>query len=268
MATQKYFDLDTFKRYFHLITFKSDKKYSAINFLQDIGATIKETSQFSIDFSFTIYQSEIISNVPYYNGDKDYSLNKDGQPPYKYDLFAVHMFSMNMFVIAFPFKHLAKTSLNNLIETKKIMSKGSFVKCDINKLLIENSENDLSDENFTSYFSGLDLTLTGDEKLSSVNLDGDKPLQSNLYKQVFSKIVDSRKCHLERCSLQCRLINQVENIPKAKANIHVDLFGNYKMYVHGSGKNIFTIPYLFTLLSFKECLKLTLSNPIDRLQDE
>lgn len=268
MANIKYFELDVFKRYFHLVAFQSDKKYNVSNFLQDLGGTITRKNNFSHNLDFIVYEGEINSNLPYYNGEKDYSLNNNGQPPYRYEIFAVQIYKPNIFIVAFPFKLLAKSSVNNAIEKKRLMSKGSFVRCDINKLLAGSGNRDLSDDEFLSYFSGLDFTLTGEENISSVNLDGDKPLEANLYRQVFSKLFNAKKCHLERCSLQCKIQYDIDFLPKAKANVHIDIFGNYKLYIHGGGKNIFIIPYLFNLLNVKDCLKTTLSNPIDRLQDE
>lgn len=270
MANQNYFELSAVRRYFHLIAFKPEKNYQALQFLKDINAPIVKNVSYHSEFKFNVIKAQIISQIPYFNGEEDYSVSKDKKPPYAYDIFAIQMPHLDFFIVGFPFKGLAKYTLTNLINQNKLLSKGSFLKCDINKLLKENSKKDLSYDNFLCYFSMLDLTITREEKISSVNLDGDKPLESHIYKSVFFKLITKDECLLNRCAVKCRIQNSFNGIPKTQGNFHIDKFGNYKFYVHNMGKNLFTIPFLFELLSKsdKDYLKPTLINPIDRIKDE
>jgi len=267
MTKQSYFDLTLVKRYFHLITFKPEKKYTFSSMLTDLEASVKKNVFYSTILNFNVVEAEIISNMPFFGGEEDFSVLQNGQPPYKYEILLVNMPDLNMFTIGFPFKLLAKLSLDKLINSYKLLSFGSFIKCDVNNLLIKNYKNDLSYDNFLAYFSGLDLIFPGETKINSVNLDGEKPLESPLFIDVFKDQLNDKKCHLERCSIKCRLQFPKDGIPKTQANFHIDMFGNYKFYLHGSGKNIFVVPFLFSLLFEKGCLHSTLNNPINRLKD-
>jgi len=267
---EKYFDLISSQRYYHLIAFKFETKYSTQNYWKDCGISSKKNNFPLHDNSeFRIEQERIVTNIPYYNGERDYSVNGDGKEPYHYDLFVIELKKLNIFVFGFPFKFLAKTILKNLIDNKKLITKGSFVKPLLDKLIKLNSNTDFVDTSFAYHFSGLELMLTGDTNITSVNLDGDRPLDSPLYKNVFKKLIEGDECKLEKCSLKCETLkDDSRSIPKTRGNIHLDLAGNYKLYIHGSGNNIFTIPFIFSVLKKTKCLDNTLINPINNLTDE
>lgn len=270
MEKKVLFNLVSAQRYYHLVAFKADSSYSIQSFWNECGIEKSKEGQITYDLpSFKIEYRKILSNIPYYNGEKDYSVNSDGLPPFNYDMFALEIKDSQIFIFGFPFKLLAKAVLRNLIENNRLVSKGSFIKVDLNKLIKINSDKTLTEGLFSTRFIGIELTITGDTKITSVVLDGDEPLKSTLYKETFSKLIIEDKCKVEKCSLKCETIkNDLVDIPKTKSNIHIDLFGNYKLYIHGTGNNIFTIPLIFNLLGNLDCLTSTLINPIKSLQDD
>lgn len=269
--TISYFDSYSGQRYYHVVAYESNNNlYTLQSFWKDCGI-LKKENIISHDLeNFVIEQGKLVTDIKYHFGEEGFSLNDDDKAPYKYDLFAVRLKKQNLLIFGFPFKNIAREKLQKIIGQKKILEKGNFIKTDLNKLIKHsNKQTQFSNDSFITHFSGVELVLTAETNISSVNLDGDMPLESNLYRNVFLDKVENNECKLEKCSLKCETIEHKSNsIPKTKSNIHLDLFGNYKFYVHQSGKNIFTIPFLFEMLSKLKCLKTTLINPILRLENE
>ncbi|NLU92310.1 hypothetical protein [Chitinophaga sp. Ak27] len=265
-----YFDLISGQRYFHLIALKVESDYSPDLFWKDSGFSSKRKKIRSHDFNeFTVDQSRIITETSYYNGEIDYSINKNGEPPFQYDLFVIQLKKSGILVIGFPFKQLAKFIVKNLFESSIIKSKGSFAKATINKLIKINHENDFVYKLYSSHFSSIDLTLTGETNITSINLDGEQPLESWLYKKTFKDLIERDECKLEKCALRFTTYNADNSeIPKTKSIIHVDHYGNYKLYIHGNGNNIFTIPHMFNLLKKQRCLDYTFTNPIGNINEK
>ncbi len=260
MSISNYFELKTSKRYFHLIAVQSEKNFTADNFWDQCGVEQdKKNQKMHSGDNYTIIQKRILSNIPFYNGLTDYSINGDDKPPYNYDMFSIELQNQNILIIGFPFKGLAVNVISRLIETYNFLNKVEFLKCDLSKLIKSNSVHISNSEQFTSFFSGVNLKLTGDTHVTKVGLDGDRPLESTLYKDFFKERIQKDECLLDKCTVKCELI---EPTLKTKSNVHIDNFGNYKLYVHGSGKNIFTIPYLFEALKDHNCLLTTITNPI------
>lgn len=269
MSKANYFEFLTAQRYFHLVALKVGTDYSIESYWRDSGVGRKRRKYRTYDFpDFKVEQVRIQSETPYYFGSLDYSVNGDKQPPYQYDLFAIELKKQGILVLGFPFRQLAKTVLNNLIDGLSSKLKGIFNRADINKLIKTNHEIDFIERQFTAYFATIDLRLTGDSKITSVNLDGDRPMESDLYKDVFKGLLEQEYCKLDKCSIKLETIGDGEEMPKTRSIVHIDKFGNYKLYIHGSGNNIFTIPYMFNLLRRHKCLETTFNNPIDKLNDE
>ncbi|MET3980679.1 hypothetical protein ABIB62_003283 [Mucilaginibacter sp. UYP25] len=268
MEKKNYFNLISAQRYFHLVALNITEQYSTVDYYKNFGNyqrsknhTIHQTKDFVIE------HVRIITDTPYYGGTKDYSVKNDGLAPFNYDLFTIELKPLNILILGFPFKFLAKDILENLIRNK-LLQHANFIKPDLTKLIKENNDSALMLNNFSSHFSGVELSLNGDTNISSVNLDGDRPLDSTVYKTFFYNLIQRDECSLEKCSLKNEILEETTDIPKTKSNIHLDLFGNYKLYIHGSGNNIFTIPSFFKALTEYQCIKTTLTNPIIRLKDE
>lgn len=269
MSQANYFEFLTAQRYFHLVALKINNEYSIESYWRDSGIGKKRRKYRSYDFpDYKIEQVRILSDIPYYFGSLDYSVNGNNEAPYQYDLFVIELKKQGMLILGFPFKQLAKTVLSNLLDGPYPKLKSIFNRVDINKLIRTNHDVDFIEQQFSAYFATIDLRLTGDSKITSVNLDGDRPMESDLYKNVFKGLVEQEFCKLDRCSLKLDTISDGENIPKTRSIIHVDKFGNYKLYVHGSGNNIFTIPFMFILFRKHKCIETTFNNPIDKLRDE
>lgn len=266
-GTSNYFELVSGQRYYHVVAFEVNSNlYSLQAFWRDCGV-LKRNNIISNDmFNAVIEQGKLITEIRYHFGDEDFSIDGNDKAPFQYDIFAINIKRFNILIFGFPFKAMARVFLEKMIDQKKILSKGNFVKPDLDKLIKQSNKGlHFSNDFFTTHFSGVELILTGETNISSVNLDGDRPLESNLYRNVFLQKVEDNECKLEKCSLKCETFdNESKNIPKSKSNIHLDLFGNYKLYVHGSGKNLFTIPFLFELLAKSKCLKPSLINPIEK----
>ncbi len=264
-----FFTLVSAQRYFYLIAFKVDNEYNTSSFWKDCGFSIdkKSISNYEVK-DFKIEKQCIITPKAYHTGDKNYSVNKYPDPPFNYDVFVLTLKKLKILIFGFPFKSLASIIMENLIN-RDLIAKGNFVKADINKLIKINHNSDFINDSYSAHFVGLELTLTGDTDLSTVYLDGDSPLQSSLYKNVFLKLIDDNKSKLDNCTIKFETFTIKKEItPKSKANLHIDLFGNYKFYVHLNGNNLFTIPYLFDLLNEKDCLLSASQNPLKNLKDE
>jgi hypothetical protein len=264
MAKTVYFNLVNPQRYFHLVAIKSENNYSLNSYWKDCGVEKQNVFKVETNFSNTLIEyAKYISSIPYHLGDQDYSTNRDNSPPYNYDLFAIHNTELNIFIFGFPFKNLGKVILNGLI-SNGLTKKSNFIRPDLNELIKKISTITLDTDVFSSEFSLLELILTGETNVSTVILDGDSPLKSSLYKDFFLPKINQDECKLERGSLQCNL-NVNEGDLKTNANVHLDLFGNYKVYIHSSGKNIFTLPFLFQSLVKSSFVKYTTVNPLVRL---
>lgn len=266
----KLFDFVTAKRYYYLVAFKRDNFFSIKNFYNNCGFERSSHFHSSHEFNdFRIDHQRIISNEPFHIGDRDFSIENNGKPPYNYDLFVVEIKKLNILIFGFPFKLLALTITNKLINDYNLLLNGSFVKLNLDKLVKNYHNSDFITDFISVKFTGIEFTYIGDPKLSGVHLVGDNPLRSNLYKNVFVDLLNDNLCKIECCNLKCDTFKKEElDIPKTKSNMYVDLFGNFKIYLHGSGNNILTIPWIFDLFNENDCMITTLSNPINKLKDD
>ncbi|RNC86261.1 MAG: hypothetical protein ED556_08160 [Winogradskyella sp.] len=262
------FNLINPQRYFHVVVFNNENDFFNKRLLKILN--------FEVEFSYNdidnveINQLSIVSNLPFYRGEKDFSVNSDGKAPFKYDSILINQKSLGISMLCLPFKLLAKVIVEKLINDHNVLAKNNFVKVDLNKLIKSNhNHTDYYTEDLTYFFSSINLTLKEESTLSSVKLDGDKPIDSSLYKEVFKNKINDGKCSLEKCVLKLNTsISENSNVPKTKAAVHIDTFGNYKLYVHTSGNNTVTLPLLFENLEQMGCLNYTPINPIKNLKEE
>lgn len=217
--------------------------------------------------NFQIQFANYISEIRYHNGEDNLYLdNTATSPPYKYEIFAINIKEFNTLVVGFPFKSLAKMLIGSLM--KKIeFRQNVFIKPNLNQLIKiqnKNIEFEYLDKGFRANFSSLSLILTEETNISSVNLDGDKPTESKLYKDVFLNKFDNNQCMLEKCTIKCE---SFQNSKSTKANVHLDINGNMKIYLHGAGKNIVSIPQLLDLFFNENCITKTSLNPLLKLNE-
>lgn len=264
------FDFKTAGRYYHVIVFKFDTKYSLRSFWKDCKIEAKAfSSSVYEDDDIIVEKQSYISPIQYYFGESDYSATRNSKPPYSYDLFAIQIKEQDIFIVGFPFKSLARDLVKTLIEEKRYKTKGSFLKPNIGKVLKDTNSETFGKDFVSCSFCGLSLVLTGDKNITSINLGGDNPLESALYKKNFKKMIEDNISTPEYGIIKCEL-SGLENgeLPNTRANIHLDNFGNFKLYLHSSGKNIFTLPFLMLTLKRLKCLIPTITNPLISLEDE
>jgi hypothetical protein len=264
------FNLLASQRYYYLVSFKFEKGRFSLSDFWTTTKSMKKGSPISTfqQMDFVIEYSRIRTRTRFHNTDEDFSAKGDGKPPYQYDAFAMEHKKENLFIFCFPFKSLAKEIVQLLISDYTLFSKGAFQKAKLKKLLKQIDSGNFSSKYLAPSFSNLDLIYAAETDISAVQLDGDNPLNSSLFKDVFEQKINNDECRLEKCSLKCRTIVHDESTPRAFSNVHFDSFGNYKLYLHSKGRNIFTIPLLFDLLLKHKCLEDHLANPIMRLKDE
>lgn len=266
-----YFDSFKGKRYFHFVAY-SNQQYSIKSFWKDCKVLGKNIDVSHNSSDFTIEHGKLVTPIRFHdeNGKEDYSITKDKEPPFEYDIFAIELKSEKLLIFGFPFRSMGRYLLDKIFENNLLLKRGHFKKPDLNLLIKHANKNpEFTIPNFTAHFSSVELILTSETNISSVNLDGDKPLQSNLYRNVFLKRVEKDKCLLDRCSLTCEtFFDEAAEIPKTNSITHLDLFGNFKLYIHGTGKNTFTIPFLFNFLSKNMFLRDTSSNPIHKYKEK
>ncbi len=262
------FDLINSQRYFHVIAFKNENNFFNNSLLKKLNITVEKT--FEDISNVEIKQMSIVSSIPFYRGEQDFSLHGDGKAPFKYDMVLINLNKLNISLVCFPFKYLTKIIIKSLVQDYNILSKNNFIKIDLNNFIKSNQDHtDYYGDDITYFFSSINLVLTEESSLSSVKLVGDKPLDSSLYKNIFKDKINDDKCKLEKCVVKSNTsVSEQEVIPKTKSAIHIDSFGNYKIYIHSTGKNIITIPLLFKHINDLNCLIETPINPVNNLKDE
>jgi len=259
---QNFFNLISAQRDYHFVAFKFKTRYSLAQYWKECGKTTMTTAYDDDDIN--IEHVSFVSDRLYYSGLKeDFSVNADKSSPFNYDLFAIHIKKLNTFIFGFPFQAIARDVINSFIQ--KHFSFGNFVQVDLKRLVRSESLNAETD-NFIAKFSGVTLKLSGDLNISSVNLDGAKPLESAIYTTFFKDQIEENNplCNVEKCSVKFQ-VQREEQLVSA-ANIQLDLFGNFKIYMHSNGNTIFNLPEFFLML---DRLKTTInststSNPLYR----
>lgn len=262
------FNLTSAQRAYYIVAlqFKNSSDYSMEKYWKDCKDEKISTVKYIRNFDdYDISHCKYETNFKYPNGVDGDALSK---PPYFFDLFAIHMKHSNIMIFAYPFKSIAYDIINKLI-SKKILLNSNFVKPILTNLLRFNHEREkYVGKGFSSHFSAVDLTLTGIINLSSVSLTGDKPLQSLIYKKVFKILIETEKGKLDKCAIKFISDGISAGFPKSTANIHIDHFGNYKLYLYKNGNNLLALPALFNMLENYDCIDLTSSNPLNRIENE
>jgi hypothetical protein len=209
---------------------------------------------------------KITSEIPYYRGTEDFSEN--GKLIFDGVLFDHRQ--LNLTLLGFPFKKLTSDLINVLVRDYGLVKESSFINVDMGALIHANDKStDLSFGNNQFFLAGVYLTVSGDSFLSTVKLEGDKPLDSELYKEYFKPRINNKQSRLERCTMKCKVdIGQDPTAGKTLSSIHIDKFGNYKLYVHANGKNLNSIPAIFDFLNNIGCLATTPYNPTSHILDE
>jgi|JI61114BRNA_FD_contig_31_143278_length_1005_multi_4_in_0_out_0_2 hypothetical protein len=261
------FNLKLSQRYYHIVALKGSTDLISKNILLKIKMELVEKIKYNSDcvvklLSFT-------TDHQYYRGELDNSIGENSNPPYRYDIVIIEHKSVNISILCFPFKKLAVDIVTLLVSKYNILNKSNFFKVDMSNLIKSyNKHTDLYFNNNHFFLGGVFLTISGDSFLSTVKLEGDKPLESHIYKEYFKDRLKTNSCRLEKCILKCKPdLNQIDAI-KAFSSIHIDKFGNYKLYMQSKGKNLLTVQASFEFLNNLNCLLETPNNPVSHILKE
>ena len=263
-SSEDYLNINNSRRYFHLVAFTANPDFPGESILKDFGLSDKGKDFESIkEEGFSIYKNTITSEERYYFGFQDEN-NENQFPPYKYDIVGLYIKKINSIIIGYPFKKLATSYTIKAHNSGKLLKKGSYAIPNLEKFVKLNEKKVYSNDLFSTQFSGLDLSLFSDKNIGSINLGGAKPMDSDLYRDVFSTLIGTEGCTMKKCTLKCSIaINEI-GLPTVRAHVHLDKYGNIKMYLNDSLRGLFTLPLLFQLLKIEKCLGSTLVNPILR----
>lgn len=261
-------ELKQTQRYYHFVVLKGSGKRIGAGFFN--RARIKKRKAIALDSGSTMQPLYVTSDYQYYRGSEDYSESGNGLAPFVFEAILFDCPNLDITILGFPFKKLTVDMVRLLVSDFGILAGGNFVKADMASLIRANDEyTDLYFHEDHYFLAGVYLSISGDSFLSTVKMEGDKPLDSDIYKNYFKPKIESNECHLEKCILKGRidLKPKGESI-KVLSTIHMDKFGNYKLYVHSQGKNLASVPSIFEFLDNFGCLVETPNNPTLHIHDD
>jgi len=272
----RFFELKSVQRYFHFVALKAGAGYELTDLWRDFGVSVRSGRIKSWDDkAYTIQHARYTTDYPYYRGNDDYSINEDSEPPYEFDIFAIYLRKNRTILIGFPFKLMANHLLDTLVSKKRILLNGHFLRIDLDTFIkldyrdgAENKESPYELDNFNAIVLGISLSLSDTSQISMVDLNGKNPLSSEIYRNVFYSMLAQSSGHIAKSSMRCHLLSNTLDLPRSHSIIHMDVYGNFKMYIHQTGNNIFTLPALVQILQKHHCLPKVNINPIKRLVNE
>lgn len=245
------------QRYYHFVALRGAAKRIRNKFFVD--RNIQRGDLVRLPNTCTVRHLRVTSDYQYYRGNDNIFLN--GRLVFDGVLFDHH--GLNLTLLGFPFKRLTNDLVDYLVTRYDIVSGGKFVSADMGKLIKANeNETDFSVGSNHFFLAGVNLTLKGDTFLSTVKLEGDKPLDSDLYKDYFQERVLKNESRLEKCTMKCAVATPPNlEAGRTVSSIHIDKFGNYKLYVNSQGRNLITLPAVFEFLDSIDCLSETPYTP-------
>ena len=242
-------ELKQTQRYFHFIALSgspSDRIRSGFYGDQNIERTRPEKLG-----NCTLQRLRVNADYQYFRGVLDENADQ-----LVFDGVLLNHKDLNLSVLGFPFKKMMANMVSRLIDKFSLESSGNFVNVDMRKLiLVHDKQPDQPYGDSEFFLAGVDLAVSGDRFLSTVKLQGDRPLESGLYTEYFRPKVRTKNSRLEKCTMKCK-INQ-DSEPRVVSSIHIDKFGNFKLYVHADGRNLQTLPIIFEFLDSIGCLSST-----------
>jgi hypothetical protein len=273
---QALYNMELDQHYYHFVVLSNARKFSLTDYWKHLGKA-KPTGNPKISYpNFEIEHRVLKRNIPYAGGEilKRISADKKGKKPYSYDTFAltVKTKKSEYVVLAFPFTALARQSVETQIAELRAKKGVDFQKADITSL-IKQGHTGMGGGAFRAGIVGLQVICREDTHLSSVTLGGDNPLKSTLYKKFLMKPTEEgNKFSLDYCVLACELQwtddiygKGVGRTRTLRSRVRMDIFGNFKFYVHKGGENIIIIPYLLQTLDIMKCLDKVSIDPLLRL---
>lgn len=247
-------ELKQTQRYFHFVALTgsaTDRIRS--RFYAD--QNIERGKPFEVAPRCTLQRLRVKSDYQYHRGILD-----DNDPDQLiFDGVLYNHKGLDVSLLGFPFKKMIANMVTRLVNKFNLQSTGDFMNVDMAKLILTHeTESDQSYGQSQFYLAGVDLIVKGDRYLSTVKLQGDKPLESDLYIKYFKPLVHKGDSRLEKCTMKCKVSsNSQPELPRVVSSLHIDKFGNFKLYVHSDGRNLITLPPIFEFLKSIDCLGTT-----------
>lgn len=254
-------ELKQTQRYFHFVALSGSPADRIRNgFYAD--QKIKRARPEKIGKSSTLQLLSVRSDYQYFRGVLD-----DEPDRLVFDGILLEHKDLNLSLLGFPFKKMMADMVSRLINKFDLQSSGNFVNVNMGKLILEHEkEPDQSYGNSEFFLAGVDLAVSGDRYLSTVKLQGDRPLESELYTEYFKPKVHKQNSRLQRCTMKCKVSRDSQ--PRVVSAIHIDKFGNFKLYVHANSRNIEALPEIFEFLDSIGCLSRTPHAPTMNIFEE
>ncbi len=272
MLNENFFDLLIKKRYYHFIVLRKIEKYSFSEFWNNIGSIFTGVHYSkNISFkNFEIQHKRLKSNTLFARGAlfKEISLNKDGNPPYLYDLFAIKtsILSDEFYLLIFPFSAMARIVIDNLITKHLLRKMCDIITARVPSIILTEDLN--IDEEIDTSVVSLDIVIKDDNNLSLLKIGGDSPLNSDLFKNHVLNNINEKYFNPYKCGLSCGLSYSDDSLSHSiRSRVHMDIFGNFKFYIHIDGKNLIVLPFFIKRLISIDCLNTVSLNPLLRQDD-
>lgn len=263
------FNISQSQRYFHFVVLKGKGKAISSGFLKTWNIT--QVQKHSLPNGCTFRHMTIESRNQYYRGEVDFSVNGDNSAPFIFDIIWLDFEKNGMTVLGFPFKRLAEDLVSSLISDYSLLKLNNFIKPNLNNLLKENQEQtEITFEKNNFQFVGLSLNIArSDSLVSTIKLEGDAPTGSEIYKDNFKQDVELGKYGLEKCSLKITIDKDyAPDFGKVITRIHLDKFGNFKLYLHNRGRNVISFPAMFAFLGKFDYFTETPNSPISHISED
>ncbi len=264
---QTLFDVTLDQHYYHFVALNNSEGHALGDYWRYMGEGGCAKRSKKVYDGFEIEHRAIKDKHAYAGGTVLARVATAGGPPYIYDVFALNVRTgkCDYVVLAFPFSGLARTSVDTLAAKTRVEGGLTYQRADIGTLL-KRGRMGIRQGGFRGGIMSLQVISKGDPHLSSVTLGGDDPLKSLLYEGFLQKPTEEgNEFRAEDCTVGCEVVWGSRNV---RSRIWMDIFGNFRVYVHKGAWNMVMIPHLLSALDSLKCLTPISVNPLHRLSDE
>lgn len=257
------------QRYYHFVALQGSRSVLRKEFFEKWK--IREIKKERIDKDCKLFHYSMSSKLPFYRGAVN-NESGSGFKPNNNDLLVVEYSKLNIVLIGFPFRRMAIELINSLVSSYGVLSRSRFIKVDMFPLLEESHKHtDMLFEGNQYWLVGVFIDVFGSSYLSTVKLAGNKPLDSEIYKEYFKdKLLNDKTNHiLNRSILKSKVdIGSEGDQQLIISTLHIDRFGNYKLFLQDGAKNLKSLHIMFYFLNHLNCLKATSNKPSDHIEND